>query len=114
MNHIRKNIHFKSETIYGDMDITINMSKPEKDPEQIKCERAIKQEINYPKCPLCMENGGYVGRTGYPSRANQRIIQVPLGDENWYFQYSSYVHYNEHSILFAEKHRDLKIDKKDF
>ncbi|HLS60082.1 MAG TPA: UDP-glucose--hexose-1-phosphate uridylyltransferase [Virgibacillus sp.] len=114
MNRIRKNIHFKSETIYGDMDITINMSKPEKDPEQIKRERAIKQEINYPKCPLCMENEGYVGRTGYPARANHRIIQVPLGGENWYFQYSPYVYYNEHSILFAEKHRDMKIDQEAF
>src|SRR5690625_5405398 len=100
MNRILKNIHFKSETIYCDMDITINMSKPEKDPEQIKRERAIKQEINYPKCPLCMENEVYVGRTGYPARANHRIIHVPLGGYNWYFQYSPYVYYHYHSILF--------------
>src|SRR5690625_213274 len=114
MNRIRKNIQFKSETIYGEMDITINLSKPEKDPEQIKRERAITEEIHYPTCPLCMENEGYVGRTGYPARANHRIIQVPLGDENWYLQYSPYVYYTKHSILFAETHRDMKIDQATF
>lgn len=114
MNRVQKNIHFKSETVYGDMDITINMSKPEKDSEQIKREREMKQEINYPKCPLCVENEGYVGRTGYPARANHRIIQVPLLGENWYFQYSPYVYYKEHSILLAEKHQDMKIHKDTF
>ncbi|MFD1388893.1 UDP-glucose--hexose-1-phosphate uridylyltransferase [Oceanobacillus oncorhynchi subsp. oncorhynchi] len=114
MNRIRKNIHFKAETAYGHLDITINLSKPEKDPEQIKRERALKQTISYPKCLLCIENEGYAGRTGYPARANHRVIKVPLGDENWYFQYSPYVYYNEHSILLAEEHRDMKINKQAF
>lgn len=114
MNRINKNIHFKADTIYGEMDITINMSKPEKDPEQIKRERNLKSDVNYPKCLLCVENEGYLGRTGYPARANHRIIQIPLGDENWYLQYSPYVYYNEHSILLAEEHRDMKISKDTF
>lgn len=114
MNRIRKNIHFQAETTYGKLDITINLSKPEKDPEQIKRERAMKQTVNYPKCVLCAENEGYVGRTGYPARANHRVIRVPLLDETWYLQYSPYVYYNEHSILFSEQHRDMKIDKQAF
>ena len=114
MNRIKKNIHFKAETIYGEMDITINMSKPEKDPEQIKRESELKHDVNYPKCLLCIENVGYAGRTGYPARANHRIIQIPLVNENWYLQYSPYVYYNEHSILLAEEHRDMKIGKDTF
>lgn len=114
MNRINKNIHFKADTIYGEMDITINMSKPEKDPEQIKRERDLKSDIHYPKCLLCIENEGYEGRTGYPARANHRLIQVPLANENWYLQYSPYVYYNEHSILLAEEHRDMKISKATF
>jgi UDPglucose--hexose-1-phosphate uridylyltransferase len=114
MNRIKKNISYKVDTYYGQMDITINLSKPEKDPEQIKREREIKQTGNYPKCLLCKENEGYAGRTGYPARANHRIIKVPLLDENWYFQYSPYVYYNEHSILLSEEHREMKIDRKAF
>ena len=114
MNRINKNIHFKADTIYCEMDITINMSKPEKDPEQIKRERNLKRDVDYPKCVLCVENEGYVGRTGYPARANHRIIQIPLGNENWHLQYSPYVYYNEHSILLAEEHRDMKISKDTF
>lgn len=114
MNRIRKNVHFKAETVYGELDITINLSKPEKDPEQIKREREMKKDVDYPKCLLCVENEGYPGRVGYPARANHRVIRVPLMDENWYLQYSPYVYYNEHSILLAEEHRDMKIDKKAF
>ncbi|MCF3942883.1 UDP-glucose--hexose-1-phosphate uridylyltransferase [Oceanobacillus alkalisoli] len=114
MNRIKKNISFQAETTYGEMDITINLSKPEKDPEQIKREREMKQTGNYPKCLLCVENEGYTGRTGYPARANHRIIQVPLLGENWYLQYSPYVYYNEHSILLSEEHRDMKIDRDAF
>ncbi|HLR63422.1 MAG TPA: UDP-glucose--hexose-1-phosphate uridylyltransferase [Lentibacillus sp.] len=114
MKRIEKNIHFKAKTEYGDLDITINLSKPEKDPEQLKRERANKQPIHYPKCVLCVENEGYTGRTGYPARANHRVINVPLMEENWYLQYSPYVYYNEHSILLAEEHRDMKIDKQAF
>lgn len=114
MNRIQKNLQFKVDTIYGEMDITINMSKPEKDPEQIKRESQLKHTVHYPKCLLCVENEGYAGRTGYPARANHRIIQVPLVNENWYLQYSPYVYYNEHSILLAEDHRDMKIGKATF
>ncbi|WP_391209612.1 UDP-glucose--hexose-1-phosphate uridylyltransferase [Psychrobacillus sp. L4] len=114
MNRIKKNILFKAETIYGEMDITINMSKPEKDPEQIKRESESKQDNSYPKCVLCIENEGYNGRIGYPARANHRMIQIPLENENWYLQYSPYVYYKEHSILLAEDHRDMKINKETF
>ena len=114
MNRIQKNISYKVDTTYGEMDITINLSKPEKDPEQIKRERTIKQTYNYPKCLLCKENEGYTGRTGHPARANHRIVTVPLIGENWYLQYSPYVYYNEHSILLSEEHRDMKIDKNTF
>ncbi|MDN7242491.1 UDP-glucose--hexose-1-phosphate uridylyltransferase [Planococcus sp. N028] len=114
MNRIAKNISYKVDTAYGEMDVTINLSKPEKDPEQIKRERTLKQTINYPKCLLCKENEGYTGRTGYPARANHRIVNVPLLGENWYLQYSPYVYYNEHSILLSEEHRDMKIDKSVF
>ncbi|MFD1452210.1 UDP-glucose--hexose-1-phosphate uridylyltransferase [Oceanobacillus sojae] len=114
MNRIKKNIHFKAETAYGKLDITINLSKPEKDPEQLKRERQMKQSISYPKCLLCVENEGYKGRVGYPARANHRLVKVPLGDENWYFQYSPYVYYNEHSIVLSEKHRDMKINQDTF
>ncbi|WP_164217782.1 UDP-glucose--hexose-1-phosphate uridylyltransferase [Virgibacillus sp. YIM 98842] len=113
-NRIQKNIHFKADTGYGELDITINLSKPEKDPEQIRREREIKHKADYPKCVLCAENEGYAGRTGYPARANHRVITVPLLGENWYLQYSPYVYYNEHSILLSEAHRDMKIDKKAF
>jgi UDPglucose--hexose-1-phosphate uridylyltransferase len=114
LNRIAKNISYKVDTAYGQMDITINLSKPEKDPEQIKRERAMKQTGTYPRCLLCMENEGYEGRTGYPARANHRIINIPLEGENWYFQYSPYVYYNEHSVLLSEEHRAMKIDKTTF
>ena len=114
MNQIKKNISYKVDTPYGEMDITINLSKPEKDPEQIQRERMMKQTSNYPKCLLCKESEGYTGRTGYPARANHRIINVPLKGEDWYLQYSPYVYYNEHSILLSKEHRDMKIDKNTF
>jgi UDPglucose--hexose-1-phosphate uridylyltransferase len=110
MNRIAKNISYKADTYYGELDITINLSKPEKDPEQIRRERKMKQTGSYPKCLLCKENEGYAGRTGHPARANHRIVRVPLGGENWYLQYSPYVYYNEHSILLSEEHRDMKIN----
>src|SRR5699024_7170462 len=81
MNRIKKNVHFKADTQYVNLDITINLSKPEKDPEQIKRERE-KETVDYPKCLLCVENEGYEGRTGHPARANHRIINVPLMGEN--------------------------------
>lgn len=114
MNRIAKNTHFQADTIYGSLDITINLSKPEKDPEQIKREKEMKQTLNYPPCVLCRENEGYVGRIGYPARANHRVINVPLDEENWYLQYSPYVYYNEHSIVLSEEHRDMKISTETF
>ncbi|WP_163580366.1 UDP-glucose--hexose-1-phosphate uridylyltransferase [Gracilibacillus saliphilus] len=111
---IANNIHFKTASDYGDLDITINLSKPEKDPEQIKREKEMKQDIAYPKCLLCAENEGYVGRIGHPARSNHRVIEVPLEGEDWFLQYSPYVYYNEHSILFAKEHRPMKINRDSF
>ncbi|MDC3414826.1 UDP-glucose--hexose-1-phosphate uridylyltransferase [Terrihalobacillus insolitus] len=114
MNRIQKNIQFQADTLYGTLDITINLSKPEKDPEQLKRERALKVNTGYPKCVLCVENEGYVGRTGHPARSNHRIVRIPLNNENWYLQYSPYVYYKEHCILLAEEHRDMSIDQATF
>lgn len=111
---VKKNIHYQADTMYGELDITINLSKPEKDPEQIKRERKTKQTIHYPKCPLCVENVGYPGRVNHPARANHRVIHVPLNDEDWYLQYSPYVYYNEHSIVLSGEHRNMKIDRSAF
>ncbi|GAA0299457.1 UDPglucose--hexose-1-phosphate uridylyltransferase [Gracilibacillus halotolerans] len=111
---IAKNIHFKADTKYGELDITINLSKPEKDPEQIKREKEMKQDSSYPKCLLCAENEGYVGRIGHPARSNHRVIHVPLEEEDWFLQYSPYVYYNEHSIVFSKEHRPMKITKEAF
>ena len=108
---IKKNISYKVETEYGDLDITINLSKPEKDPKQIAKEREMKvPQTSYPKCLLCVENEGYAGRIGHPARSNHRLIRLNLDGESWMFQYSPYVYYNEHSIILSEQHRDMKID----
>lgn len=111
---IAKNIHYKTNTSYGEMDITINLSKPEKDPEQIKREREMKHDVQYPTCLLCIENEGYMGRTGHPARSNHRIIDLTLAGESWFFQYSPYVYYNEHSIVLAKEHRPMVISKYTF
>ncbi|WP_066188368.1 UDP-glucose--hexose-1-phosphate uridylyltransferase [Gracilibacillus timonensis] len=111
---IANNIHFKSASDYGDLDITINLSKPEKDPEQIRREKEMVQNVAYPQCLLCAENEGYVGRIGHPARSNHRIIEVPLEGEEWFLQYSPYVYYNEHSIVFAREHRPMKINRDSF
>jgi len=114
-NRINKNISFIAESKYGELDITINLSKPEKDPEEIKRELQLKKEnVDYPKCPLCVENEGYVGRIGYAARSNHRMISVPIEGETWYFQYSPYVYYNEHSILLCEEHRPMVINSDTF
>ncbi|MFP9127512.1 UDP-glucose--hexose-1-phosphate uridylyltransferase [Niallia sp. BSM11] len=114
MNRIKNNISYKIDTAYGVMDITINLSKPEKDPEEIKRERAMKKDVHYPKCLLCKENEGYAGRIGHPARSNHRIIPIELAGETWNLQYSPYVYYNEHSIVFSDEHRDMKIDRQAF
>ncbi len=107
---IAKNMSYKYPTEYGDMDITINLSKPEKNPKDIMQEKSMKS-TNYPKCLLCIENEGYAGRVGYPARANHRLIRLTLGGEPWYLQYSPYVYYNEHCIVLSKEHRDMKIDR---
>ncbi|MGI8386507.1 UDP-glucose--hexose-1-phosphate uridylyltransferase [Robertmurraya sp. P23] len=111
---IAKNISYKTDTPYGELDITINLSKPEKDPKQIALEKEKKQDVQYPKCLLCEENEGYVGRVGHPARSNHRMIRLELEDEPWYLQYSPYVYYNEHCIVLSKEHRDMKISRKGF
>lgn len=110
---IAKNIHYKAETEYGNLDITINLSKPEKDPKAI-AKAKEQQASNYPKCLLCIENEGYEGRIGHPARANHRMVRTEVAGESWMLQYSPYVYYNEHCILLSEEHRDMKIGKKTF
>ncbi|WP_425446682.1 UDP-glucose--hexose-1-phosphate uridylyltransferase [Dethiothermospora halolimnae] len=109
-NRIEKNIIWKTKAEYGDLDITINLSKPEKDPKAIEEARNIKSS-SYPKCPLCKENEGYSGRIDHPARQNHRIIPITLNNEKWFLQYSPYTYYNEHSIIFNNDHKPMKICK---
>ena len=113
LSAIAKNIAFRAETKYGSLEITINLSKPEKDPKAIAAEKLIKAS-NYPKCLLCMENEGYQGRVNYPARANHRIIRMKLGDEEWGLQYSPYSYFNEHAIFLNTKHIPMAITPKTF
>ena len=108
MKRIQKNIEYKATTEYGQLDITINVSKPEKDPRSIALERAAVK-TDYPQCLLCIENEGYAGRIGHPARSNHRMVRVNLLDRIWYLQYSPYVYYNEHCILLSEEHTEMKI-----
>jgi len=98
---------------YGELDITINLSKPEKDPRAIAAEKNAPQS-NYPKCQLCAENEGYAGRMNHPARQNHRIIPVTINNSDWFFQYSPYVYYNEHCIVFNSRHTPMKIEKATF
>lgn len=102
-----------SPTEYGDLDITINLSKPEKDPKAIAAAKLAKQ-ISYPKCLLCVENEGYAGRLNHPARQNHRIIPVTINGSRWGFQYSPYVYYNEHCIVFNSQHIPMKIERATF
>ena len=111
---IAKNIHFQTDTDYGKVDITINLSKPEKDPLQIKREREMKQTGHYPNCVLCKENEGYIGRIGHPARSNHRLIDLDILGQEWFFQYSPYLYYNEHSIVLSAKHEPMEIKKETF
>ncbi|MBQ8281439.1 MAG: UDP-glucose--hexose-1-phosphate uridylyltransferase [Lachnospiraceae bacterium] len=106
---IKKDIKWISETEYGPLDITINLSKPEKDPKAIAAALKAKAS-NYPKCLLCKENEGYAGRGNHPARGNHRIIPIVLNNENFFLQYSPYVYYNEHCIVFNSEHTPMKID----
>lgn len=110
---IAKNISWIYESRYGDMEITINLTKPEKDPKTIALER-LQPSASYPKCMLCVENIGYAGRINFPARQSHRIVPLTLSKERWYLQYSPYVYYNEHCIVFAEKHEPMKIDHDGF
>ncbi|MCX8132284.1 MAG: UDP-glucose--hexose-1-phosphate uridylyltransferase [Clostridia bacterium] len=112
-DRIEKNLYWVSPTEYGDIEITVNLSKPEKDPKAIAAEKNMKKS-DYPKCLLCVENVGYAGRVNHPARQNHRVIPIELSNEQWFFQYSPYVYYNEHCIIFSETHRPMKIDKKTF
>lgn len=110
---IAKNISFTVPSQYGDMAITINLSKPEKDPKAIAAAKKAKAS-SYPKCQLCMENEGYQGRINHPARANHRIIRISLGNEAWGFQYSPYAYFNEHSIIFNTEHVPMIISASTF
>jgi UDPglucose--hexose-1-phosphate uridylyltransferase len=110
---IRKDVKWTTETEYGTMDLTINLSKPEKDPKAIAAAKNAKQS-GYPKCLLCMENEGYAGRLNHPARQNHRIIPVTIQESRWGFQYSPYVYYNEHCIVFNSRHIPMKIEHDTF
>jgi UDPglucose--hexose-1-phosphate uridylyltransferase len=110
---IQKDMRWKTATEYGDLDITINLSKPEKDPKAIAAAKAAPQS-GYPKCLLCPENEGYAGRLNHPARQNHRIIPVTIGGGSWFMQYSPYVYYNEHCIVFNSEHTPMVIDKAAF
>lgn len=112
-DRIAKDIKWKSETKYGDMDITINLSKPEKDPRDIAAAGKAKS-TSYPKCLLCKENEGFVGTLSHPARQNHRIIPITLDGDPYYLQYSPYVYYNEHCIIFNEKHIPMVINHSTF
>ena len=110
---ICKDMKWLAPTKYGDLDITINLSKPEKDPKAIAASKNAKQS-GYPKCLLCRENEGYAGRVNHPARQNHRIIPVTINESNWGFQYSPYVYYNEHCIVFNSQHVPMKIERATF
>ncbi|MGO5050159.1 UDP-glucose--hexose-1-phosphate uridylyltransferase [Dysosmobacter sp. Sow4_B12] len=110
---IKKDVKWVAPTPYGDLDITINLSKPEKDPKAIAAAKLAPQS-GYPKCQLCRENEGYMGRVNHPARQNHRILPITINHEDWFFQYSPYVYYNEHCIVFNGKHVPMKIDRATF
>jgi UDPglucose--hexose-1-phosphate uridylyltransferase len=111
-DRIKKDLKWKAPTEYGELDITINLSKPEKDPKAIAAAKNAKS--GYPKCLLCKENEGYAGRVNHPARQNHRVIPVTINGQEWAFQYSPYVYYNEHCIVFNGEHTPMKIEKAAF
>ena len=110
---IAKNIYFKTPTDYGNLEITINLSKPEKDPKQIALAKKLAPS-GYPLCQLCMENEGYYGRVDHPARTNHRIVRFNLGEEVWGFQYSPYAYFKDHCIFLDGKHEPMVISKETF
>ena len=113
VDRIAKNARFFEDSPAGRLEITINLSKPEKDPRDIAAQRSMKQTA-YPKCMLCVENPGYAGRPGFPARQNHRVIPLMLTGKPWYLQYSPYLYYNEHCIVFNHEHIPMKIDRGTF
>ena len=107
---VNKNLWWLAPTEYGDLEITVNLSKPEKDPKEIAKAKLMKA-ATYPKCLLCVENVGYQGRLNHPARQNHRVIPLELQNKQWYMQYSPYVYYNEHCIVFSGKHEPMKLTK---
>ncbi len=110
---VKKDMKWKVDSPYGEIDITINLSKPEKDPKAIAAAKNAKASA-YPSCQLCMENEGYAGRVNHPARENHRIIPITINGSRWGFQYSPYVYYNEHCIVFNGQHIPMKIDRAAF
>ncbi|MBQ2968268.1 MAG: UDP-glucose--hexose-1-phosphate uridylyltransferase [Clostridia bacterium] len=110
---IKKDVKWTVDSSYGEIEITINRSKPEKDPKAIAAAKNMAQ-ASYPKCQLCVENEGYGGRVNHPARQNHRIIPIEIQGQDWCFQYSPYVYYNEHCIVFNSKHIPMVIDKSVF
>ena len=110
---IVKDMRWLAPTEYGDLDITVNLSKPEKDPRAIAAAKAAPQNA-YPACQLCIENEGYAGRLDHPARQNHRMIPLTMDGQDWFFQYSPYVYYNEHCILLNSRHIPMKIDRSTF
>ncbi|HIW70178.1 MAG TPA: UDP-glucose--hexose-1-phosphate uridylyltransferase [Candidatus Limosilactobacillus merdipullorum] len=110
---IAQNIVWSTPTDYGEIEITINLSKPEKDPKQIAAAKKAK-DTGYPRCAPCIENEGYAGRVNYPARTNHRVIRFKLGDQQWGFQYSPYAYFNEHCIFLASQHRPMVINRTTF
>ena len=110
---VKNDMKWLAPTPYGDMDITINLSKPEKDPKAIAAAAKMKA-ASYPKCMLCKENEGYAGRVNHPARENHRIIPLTVDGGEWFIQYSPYVYYNEHCIVFNGAHTPMRIDRSAF
>lgn len=109
-DRIAKDVQWKTATEYGELDITINLSKPEKDPRAIAAARNLPAS-NYPRCQLCAENEGYAGRVNHPARQNHRIVPITINNLPWFMQYSPYVYYNEHCIVLNSVHTPMKIDE---
>ena len=109
-DRIARDMQWKAPTPYGELDITINLSKPEKDPKAIAAARNLPAS-NYPRCALCAENEGYAGRLNHPARQNHRIVPITINQSPWFLQYSPYVYYNEHCICFNREHTPMKIDR---
>ena len=109
-DRIAKDVQWKAPTEYGDLDVTINLSKPEKDPKAIAAAKNLPASA-YPRCQLCAENEGYAGRVNHPARQNHRVVPITINGSPWFLQYSPYVYYNEHCICFNKEHIPMRIDR---